>query len=304
MQSGEVPEVEDTHTREERQLSPEERSPEAQQVFEIPGNDIPIPFVSTVFDCDSNIGRPGLYIEIEKPEIAQTRPFGRLIVHHKDILLKRLPPSQIRANFIYLKAWSKGWVKAKQGTTVTTVFLAKLDQPEVAPVLVGWENLLIENSPRLNECLEAVGAIYGKSLPKEDWELTYFLSVLWQLDDLFSLTNRGPISGNVHFVISRQYLEGFARPAVAAWYREYQIYISLVQFQLRSLPGQRHCVLDRVPTWQAVMRLGLEPRWLHPDYYMMYPELEGRRLGPVVGLQRQTWEDLWRMEREWVRAQN
>ncbi len=78
----------------------------------------------------------------------------------------------------------------------TTIFLAQLEEPEVFPVLVGWEKLLVENCPLFEKCLEAVGVIYGRSLPKEDWEFHFFLIVLHYLDELFLLTDRGRISGD------------------------------------------------------------------------------------------------------------
>ncbi len=101
MQPREVLGVDDTHEREERQLSPEERRPEAQPEIADPGTEFPIPFVATTFDYNQDIGVPGLYTEVGKPEIAQTRPFCRLIVHHKDILLNHLPRPRFRANSIF-----------------------------------------------------------------------------------------------------------------------------------------------------------------------------------------------------------
>ena len=62
------------------------------------GIDIPIPFVSTVLNIDHDIGEPGLYIHLERPEFAQKRSVTGGIVHHKDILLNHLPHPRLRAN--------------------------------------------------------------------------------------------------------------------------------------------------------------------------------------------------------------
>ena len=66
-------------------------------------------------------------------------------MHHQDILLTTLPDPIARANFIFGKLCESGEVSAVGGGNISPAFLAQLDQPQVVPVLVKWEELVLAN---------------------------------------------------------------------------------------------------------------------------------------------------------------
>jgi hypothetical protein len=274
-------------------------------VEHISTSEYPVPVVKAQFHIGTQyIGEPGLYIHIERPELPRYQ-FQRSIVHYKDILLNHLPNPTKRANYVFSQACESGLVDAAGGGPVSRVFLAQLEKPEVTPVLLLWEKRVIECHPCQGELVETVGAIYGKSLPRADWELHYFLVVWNRLLDLCKLTDFGAFPGQPLYFIARGSYE-FAEGArlVHKWYKEYRLYVELVQFHLRLEPGQSRCVLDRFPSWKEVEDLRLEPQRLFPEYFQMCTQLEQGQLGPLRQLQRMTWEELQEMEMEWLVEQN
>jgi hypothetical protein len=296
-----TPEPEEQRRPVRRGLRPalEERHPIRPEYSEYP-----IPFVRAHFEAPEYIGDPGLYIHIETPTVPKGL-FQRPIVHHQDVILRRLPNPIARANYIFSKVCESGEVSAVGGGNISPAFLDQLDQPQVEPVLVKWEELVLVGDPLQGSLVEEVAALYGKSLPKEDWELYYFLRVWSRLQELFKLTEDGALPGFPLFQINKGTFEGGEEARqVCRWYREYQLYIELVQFQFRLYPGQSRAVFDRVPTWKTVEELGLSPMRLHLEYYQLHSGITRGLLGPVMGLQPLTWEEIQAMEEEWQGGQS
>jgi hypothetical protein len=206
---------------------------------------------------------------------------------------------------LFSKVCESGEAFAVGGGNISPAFLAQLDQPQVEPVLVKWEELVLVGDPLLGSLVEEVAALYGKSLPEEDLELCYFLRVWSRLQELFKLTEDGALPGFPLFYINKGTFEGGEEARqVCRWYKEYQVYIELVQFQFRLYPRQSRAVFDRVPSWKRVEELGLSPMRLHLEYYQIHSGIARGLLGPVMGLQPLTWEEIHVMEEEWHRGQN
>jgi hypothetical protein len=129
-------------------------------------------------------------------------------VHHQDVILRHLPNPIARANYIFSKVCESGEASAVGGGNISPAFLAQLDQPQVEPVLVKWEELVLVGDPLQGSLVEEVAALYGKSLPKEDWELYYFLRVWSRLQELFKLTEDGALPGFPLFYINKGTFEG------------------------------------------------------------------------------------------------
>jgi hypothetical protein len=263
-------------------------------------SEYPIPFVRTHFEVPDYFGDPGLYIHIERPGVPKGQ-FQRPIVHHQDIVLNNLPDPVERANYIFVKTCESEEGSVLCGGIISTAFLAGLTQPREEPILVKWEELIVFSDPLADSLVHEVAELYGKSLPKEDWEVHYFLKVWNRLQELFKLTADGPREGFPSFFLDRAIVEGREGTGqVLRWYREYHVYIELVQFQFRLHQGQSKAVFDRLPSWREVEELGLNPLRLHPDYFQTYEGISRGWLEPVMGLQRLTWEEIQELEQQWL----
>ena len=142
-------------------------------------------------------------------------------MHHQDILLTTLPDPIARANYIFSKLCESGEVTAVGGGNISLVFLAQLDKPQVEPVLVKWEELVLTNDSLHSSLVAEVAELYGKSLPKEDWEVYYFVRVWTRLQDLFKLTEEGALPGIPLFYLKKGTFEGEeGAKLVCRWYRE------------------------------------------------------------------------------------
>jgi hypothetical protein len=288
MQDEEIILLEDTPEPEDAQ----QRTEEPELEFSLIYSEYPIPSVSADFTVPDNFGYPGVYHHIESPRSSRSA-YRRDIIHHKDILLNHLPNPNRRANYIFSKVCERGSVTAVGGGSVSPVFLARLDTPEITPVLLLWECLVLEDHPRLGDLVEDLGTFYGSRVPKEDWELHYFLKVWLRLQDLFKLTEKGELPGLPFYSISRAIAEGReGARQVHLWYKEYYIYIQLVQFRLRQERGLERAIFDRIPQWREVEQLRVNPLCLHPDYYQVCSDLQKGLLGPKLGLERMGWTEI------------